>query len=69
MNSPSMLYEDGEVTTLMSTDVDGLEGIAQMFHETWAQILEVLVGVVLLSKEVGWIWPLPLLLIIREFQI
>jgi hypothetical protein len=64
-----MLYEDGEATTLMSTDVDGLEGIAQMFHETWAQILEVAIGVVLLSREVGWIWPLPLVLIFRKSQV
>ena len=69
MSSPSMLHEDGEATTLMSTDVDGLEGIAQMFHEVWAQILEVAIGVVLLAREVGWIWPLPLILIFRKSQL
>lgn len=63
MNSPSVAYDNGESTTLMSTDADGLDGIAQMVHETWAQIVEVVVGVFLLAYEVGWIWPLPLFLI------
>ncbi|KAH8596734.1 putative ABC transporter [Bisporella sp. PMI_857] len=63
MNSPSVAYDNGESTTLMSTDADGLDGIAQMVHETWAQIVEVAVGVFLLAYEVGWIWPLPLFLI------
>ncbi|KAB5513252.1 ABC transporter-like protein [Coniochaeta sp. 2T2.1] len=62
MHSPSIAYDDGEATTLMSTDADGLEGVAGMFHETWAQCLEVDIGIVLLAREVGWIWPLPLAL-------
>lgn len=65
MRSPSMAYDDGEATTLMGTDVDGLEGVAGMFHETWAQCLEVAFGIALLAREVGWIWPLPLVLIYR----
>ncbi|KAI5860382.1 putative ABC transporter [Durotheca rogersii] len=63
MNSPNTTYDNGEATTLMSTDVDGLEGIGEMFHETLAQVLEVIIGVVLLAGEVGWIWPLPLFLV------
>ena len=66
MNSPSTAYDNGEATTLMSTDVDGLEGAAEMFHETWAQCVEVAIGVSLLTGEVGWIWPLPLVLIYCE---
>ncbi|KAF2968293.1 hypothetical protein GQX73_g5239 [Xylaria multiplex] len=63
MDSPSISYDDGEASTLMSTDADSLDGIAEMFHETWAQIIEVLIGITLLAREVGWIWPLPLFLI------
>ncbi|KFY68700.1 hypothetical protein V496_00844 [Pseudogymnoascus sp. VKM F-4515 (FW-2607)] len=63
MHSPSIAYDNGASTTLMSTDVDTLDGIAEMFHETWAQVLEVVIGVVLLAGEVGWIWPLPIFLI------
>jgi ATP-binding cassette subfamily C (CFTR/MRP) protein 1 len=63
MNSPSVTYDNGESTTLMSTDADSLDGMAEMFHETWAQVIEVVIGVALLASEVGWIWPLPLFLI------
>lgn len=69
MNSPSSTYDSGESTTLMSTDADSLDGVAEMFHETWAQIVEVMVGVVLLAGEVGWIWPLPLFLIFCKFKL
>jgi ATP-binding cassette subfamily C (CFTR/MRP) protein 1 len=60
---PSVFYDNGEAVTLMSSDVDGLEDIARMFHETWAQVIEVVIGLYLLAREVGWFWPLPLLLI------
>ncbi|KAM3441709.1 hypothetical protein MY4824_001487 [Beauveria thailandica] len=63
MKSPSIAYEDGEATTLMSTDANALDGIAEMIHEIWAQVIEVVAGIVLLSNQVGWIWPLPLFLI------
>ncbi|CZR52737.1 related to multidrug resistance protein [Phialocephala subalpina] len=63
MNSPSISYDNGESTTLMSTDADSLDGMAEMFHETWAQVFEVVIGIVLLASEVGWIWPLLLFLI------
>ncbi|KAI1121698.1 putative ABC transporter [Nemania abortiva] len=63
MKSPSIGYDSGEAITLMSTDASSLDGIAEMFHETWAQVIEVLLGVILLAREVGWIWPLPLFLI------
>lgn len=66
MNTPSISYDNGESTTLMSTDADSLEDIAEMFHETWAQLLEVAIGMVLLAGEVGRIWPLPLVFIFRK---
>ncbi|KAI1297079.1 putative ABC transporter [Xylaria venustula] len=54
---------DGKAVTLMSTDVDSLDGIGEMVHETWAQVLEVVIGLALLAREVGWLWPLPVVLI------
>ncbi|CRG86131.1 Multidrug resistance-associated protein 6 [Talaromyces islandicus] len=63
MNSPSVAYDNGEATTLMSNDADSLDSVAEMVHETWAQIIEVLIGIRLLASQVGWIWPLPLFLI------
>ncbi len=63
MKSPSTAYDNSEATALMSTDADSLDGIAEMIHETWAQVVEVLIGTALLASQVGWIWPLPLFLI------
>ncbi|RYC57964.1 hypothetical protein CHU98_g8256 [Xylaria longipes] len=37
-------HDAGQGTTLMSTDADSLEGIAEMGHETWAQAIEVLIA-------------------------
>lgn len=55
--------EDGKVATLVSNDISNMEDSAKMFHETWAQFVEVVVGTFLLSRQVGWLWPLPLVLI------
>ena len=52
----------------MSTDVDNLDGAGEMFHETRAQVVEVTVGLVLLEREVGWLWPLPVVLLSRESE-
>ncbi|KAK8078302.1 hypothetical protein PG996_004472 [Apiospora saccharicola] len=43
MVSPSIASDNGEATTLVSTDAESLDGIGEMAHETWAQIVEVLI--------------------------
>ncbi|KAI0430891.1 putative ABC transporter [Xylaria sp. FL1042] len=63
MKSPSIAYDNGQAITLMNTDAESLDGLAEMAHETWAQVVEVLIGIILLANDVGWIWPLPLCLI------
>jgi hypothetical protein len=59
-------YEDGKSVTLMSTDVDSLQDIGEMFHETWAQFLEVIIGTSLLATQIGWLCPVPLTIICCE---
>lgn len=60
------MNEDGEAITLMNTDAEGLEGIAEMFHEIWAQVLEVVIGMTLLARQVGSLWLLLVFLIFRK---
>jgi ATP-binding cassette subfamily C (CFTR/MRP) protein 1 len=67
MSSPSISYDDGEATTLMSTDADSLIDVGRIVHEIWAQVVEVVIGVSLLAGEVGWIWPLPLVFIYCKY--
>lgn len=69
MRLASVSYDDGAAITLMSTDADSLDGIGEMVHEIWAQIVQVLIGTWLLAGQVGWIWPLPLFLICCEYSI
>ncbi|KAK0618103.1 P-loop containing nucleoside triphosphate hydrolase protein [Bombardia bombarda] len=59
-------YGHGKTAALVTTDVSALEDTAEMFHETWAQILEVIIGTALLAKQVGWVWPLPHVITIGE---
>lgn len=66
LNTNSDTLKEGRVVTLMSNDVDSLSDTAGEFHETWARVLEVTVGIILLAREVGWLWPLPLVFIARE---
>lgn len=61
--------DDGRAITLMSTDVDSLVGTAEMFHETWAQVVEVLIGMTLLTQRVGWISPILLISIFGELHL
>jgi ATP-binding cassette subfamily C (CFTR/MRP) protein 1 len=63
LDTPSTTHKDYSAVTLMSTDVDALEGVSEMFHEAWAQVLEVIVGMTLLAQQIGWfcIIPLPII--------
>lgn len=66
MDAPSTPHAsaNAEAITLMSTDAADLSSIGPIVVESVAYTVEVLVGFVLLAREVGWIWPLPLVLII-----
>lgn len=66
LNSSSSSYDDGSAVTLMSTDVDSLDSVAEIIHETWAQFLEVIVGTTLLARQIGWTCLVPLLIIFRK---
>ncbi|KAJ5908067.1 ATP-binding cassette transporter, partial [Penicillium taxi] len=55
--------EDSEVLTLMETDVDSIISTGEIFHEIWAQILEVVIGTTMLAVRVHWLALLPLIAI------
>lgn len=57
------VYSDARAVTLMSTDANGVRQSARFFHETWAQMIEVAVGITMLGREVGWLCPVPLVII------
>ncbi|KAK4216035.1 P-loop containing nucleoside triphosphate hydrolase protein [Rhypophila decipiens] len=49
---------------LITTDVAALEGAVETFYMTWACVIEVIIGTVMLARQVGWVWPLPHLITI-----
>ncbi|KAI0147916.1 ABC transporter [Hypoxylon sp. NC0597] len=63
MNSYAETVNEGKVLTLISTDVDSLDTTGEWFHETWGQVLEVIIGIAMLAWVVGWVFPVPLFII------
>ncbi|KAK0390693.1 hypothetical protein NLU13_0196 [Sarocladium strictum] len=59
----SNIHNDGRAVTLISTDAQNIGDSASRFHEFWAQIVEVIVGMTMLGREVGWVAPVPLVII------
>lgn len=63
LNTRGSSEENGRVITLLSNDIGNVENSGEMFHGTWSQFLEVVVGTLLLAREVGWLWPVPIIFI------
>lgn len=57
-------YSKGTTVAIASTDVSALEGAPRMLHEAWALSVEVVIGSIFLAKQVGWLWPVPHVIII-----
>lgn len=69
LSAPSATYKDYSAVTLMSTDVDALSNVSEMFHEAWAQVLEVVVGMILLAQQIGWFCVVPLPMIYGKSEV
>lgn len=52
-----------EAVTLMSSDIDSVESVGEILHDTWAYILEVVIGTMLLAARLQWFAFLPLAII------
>lgn len=55
--------EDAKIVTLISNDISNVETSGEMVHETWGQASEVVLGTFLLARQVGWLWPVPLIFV------
>ncbi|PWY92268.1 putative ATP-binding cassette transporter [Aspergillus heteromorphus CBS 117.55] len=63
LNAPSTGSEDTQALALLTSDIESIESIGGIFHETWAHFLEVVVGTALLAARIRWFAFLPLLII------
>lgn len=64
--APSDANETGTPVALVTTDVATLENAVETFYTTWACFIEVIIGTILLARQVGWIWPVPHLITVCE---
>jgi len=69
LSKPSGGYDDAKAVTLMSTDASNVSSFASMFHQAWAHIIEVAVGMTMLALRVGWVFPVPLVIIFCRLQV
>ncbi|KAF5718710.1 multidrug resistance-associated 1 [Fusarium mundagurra] len=68
LRQPSSSYNDGVALTLISTDTESVMTFASMFHETWARVLEVVIGMAMLARQIRWAAPVPLMIIFCEIS-
>lgn len=67
LNMNTLATDTSKAVTLMSTDVDSVAEVAEQFHEAWGKAIELTIGMIMLARQVKWIWPLPMVLIFRTF--
>ncbi|OAQ71684.1 ABC multidrug transporter [Purpureocillium lilacinum] len=65
----SDVFDANRVVTIMGTDIDSVSGAGEMLHETWGQFAELATGMILLAREVKWLWPLPLAIIVASSRV
>ncbi|PMB63589.1 ABC transporter C family member 10 [Beauveria bassiana] len=53
--------------TLMSADLDRIAAALPELNEVWSQTIEVIIGVILLSLQLGWVSVVPIVLVIISF--
>ncbi|RAK91834.1 ATP-binding cassette transporter [Aspergillus costaricaensis CBS 115574] len=54
---------ESEAVTLINSDVDSVESVGEILHDTWAYLLEVMIGTTLLAARLQWFAFLPLAII------
>src|SRR4051812_16723758 len=58
------VFDDSVAVTLMSNDAEEIMFTVDIFHELWAEMLELCIGMYLLSMEIGWVCIVPLLIVL-----
>ncbi|TQS33708.1 hypothetical protein Golomagni_05936, partial [Golovinomyces magnicellulatus] len=61
------LYDESAAVTIMSTDVDQIAASLTQVNECWARLIEVIMGTVLLARELGYICTVTIILVIVSF--
>jgi ATP-binding cassette subfamily C (CFTR/MRP) protein 1 len=62
------VYDESAAVTLMSTDVDRIAASMQNMHEIWARVVEVAIGIWLLSIRLGAVSVIPVIVVVCKFN-
>jgi len=57
------VYDEAAAVTLMSTDVDNITYCLELLNECWSRSIELILGSILLTRELGWVSIIPLVVI------
>jgi hypothetical protein len=60
-------YDEKAAITLMSTDTDRLTSSLQSLCEIWANFIELVIGIVLLGLQLGWVCIAPIIVVAGMF--
>jgi ATP-binding cassette, subfamily C (CFTR/MRP), member 1 len=61
------VYDEAAAVTHMSTDVDRISLSMESMPETWARLIEVAIGVWLLSIQLGAVSVVPIIVVVSKF--
>jgi ATP-binding cassette, subfamily C (CFTR/MRP), member 1 len=62
-------FEKSAVISLMSTDVDEIAFCLEELNECWSRAIELVIGVALLSMQIGWVAVVPLFVVGSEYPL
>jgi ATP-binding cassette subfamily C (CFTR/MRP) protein 1 len=62
------VYDESAAVTHMSTDIDRISASMQSMHEVWARLIEVTIGVWLLSIQLGAVSVIPVIVVFSKLN-
>jgi ATP-binding cassette subfamily C (CFTR/MRP) protein 1 len=69
LSSTEGTYNKSAAISLMSTDVDRISFCLEELNECWSRLIEVVIGVTLLTRQLGWVSVTPLLVVASKFAL
>jgi ATP-binding cassette subfamily C (CFTR/MRP) protein 1 len=61
--------DDSAAVSLMSNDVDQIAFGLEELNECWSRLIEIAIGVPLLTLQLGWVSVMPLVVVACEFSV
>jgi ATP-binding cassette subfamily C (CFTR/MRP) protein 1 len=62
------VYDESAALSLMSNDVDQISVSLKELNEIWARALELIIAFTLLTRQLGWVSIVPIIVIISKYN-